>query len=174
MNRSRVKTKDVVMEIIVDTVLIFMLVVSSVIMPDGAARKTPVSATLPVYSSIMPAEEVNTPASEDVELLALLAMAEAEGESEKGKRLVIDTVLNRVDSPYFPNTISEVIYQPNQFTSMWNGRIERCEVRDDICQLVIEEMECRTNNDIVFFNAGKYSIYGDPLFKEGNHYFSGY
>ena len=31
---------------------------------------------------------------EDVELIALVTMAEAEGECEEGKRLVIDTVLN--------------------------------------------------------------------------------
>ena len=40
------------------------------------------------------------------ELLAVITMAEAEGESERGKRLVIDTVLNRVDSKKFPNTIT--------------------------------------------------------------------
>lgn len=29
-------------------------------------------------------------------------MAEAEGEPEEGQRLVIDTILNRVDDPCFP------------------------------------------------------------------------
>jgi len=110
----------------------------------------------------------------DIELLALLTMGEAEGESEEGKRLVIDTVLNRVDSPYYPDTIREVIYQPNQFSPMWNGRIERCEVREDICQLVREELESRTNYDVIFFTAGQYSKYGNPLFQVGNHYFSSY
>ena len=38
---------------------------------------------------------------EDIELIALVTMAEAEGECEEGKRLVIDTILNRVDSVYF-------------------------------------------------------------------------
>ena len=77
---------------------------------------------------------------EDIELLALLTMAEAEGECDEGKRLVIDTVLNRVDSEHFPDTIYDVIYQPKHFSSMWNGRIDRCEVREDIYQLVIEEL----------------------------------
>lgn len=48
---------------------------------------------------------------EEIELLALCAMAEAEGECEQGQRLVIDSVLNRVDDPHFPDTISEVIWQ---------------------------------------------------------------
>ena len=110
---------------------------------------------------------------EDIELIALLTMAEAEGECEEGKRLVIDTVLNRVDSDEFPNTVKDVIYQKNQFTSMWNGRVDRCYVMEEICQLVEEELESRTNSDVLFFHAGKYGKYGTPLFSVENHYFSG-
>lgn len=110
----------------------------------------------------------------DIELIALVTMAEAEGESEKGKRLVIDAILNRVDSKHFPNSVHDVVYQKNQFTSMWNERVQKCHVKDDICQLVREELECRTNSDVIFFQTTKYSIYGTPLFKEGNHYFSSY
>lgn len=111
---------------------------------------------------------------EDVELIALVTMAEAEGECEEGKRLVIDTILNRVDSKHFPDTVYEVIYQPNQFSSMWNGRVDRCEVREDICELVYEELEARSNYDVVFFTAGEYSAYGVPMFRVENHYFSRY
>lgn len=110
---------------------------------------------------------------EDIELIALLTMAEAEGECEEGKRLVIDTVLNRVDSDEFPNTVKDVIYQKNQFTSMWNGRVDKCYVMEEICQLVEEELESRTNSEVVFFHAGKYGKYGTPLFSVENHYFSG-
>ena len=110
---------------------------------------------------------------EDIELIALLTMAEAEGECEEGKRLVIDTVLNRVDSDEFPNTVKDVIYQKNQFTSMWNGRVDRCYVMEEVCQLVEEELESRTNSEVVFFHAGKYGKYGTPLFSVENHYFSG-
>lgn len=119
-----------------------------------------------------PAEQLYS--EEDIELLALVTMAEAEGESEEGKRLVISTILNRVDSEYFPNTISEVIYQPAQFSSMWNGRVDRCYIDDDICRIVREEIESRTNYDTIFFHAGRYSDYGTPMFQVGNHYFSSY
>ncbi len=111
---------------------------------------------------------------EEIELIALVTMAEAEGETEKGQRLVIDTILNRVDSEHFPNTIHDVIYQKNQFTSMWNGRINRCYVKEDIVQLVKEEMQSRSYTDVIFFSAGKYSDYGVPMFQEGGHYFSRY
>ena len=108
----------------------------------------------------------------DIELIALVTMAEAEGESELGKRLVIDTVLNRMDSKRWPNTASGVIYQKGQFSSMWNGRVNRCYVREDICQLVREELKSRTNSEVVFFQMYSYSPYGKALFKEGCHYFS--
>lgn len=111
---------------------------------------------------------------EDIELIALVTMAEAEGECEEGKRLVIDTILNRVDSVYFPDTVYGVVYQANQFSSMWNGRVDKCFVNDDICQLVEEELQSRTNVDTIFFTAGGYGKYGTPMFQVGNHYFSSY
>ena len=111
---------------------------------------------------------------EDLELLALVTMAEAEGESELGKRLVIDTVLNRVDSSYYPNTISGVIWQKGQFSSMYNGRVNKCYVSDDICRLIKEELEYRRDNSVIYFRTGYYSSYGKPMYQVGNHYFSSY
>lgn len=110
----------------------------------------------------------------DIDLLAIVTMAEAEGECEEGKRLVIDTILNRMDSEYFPDTIYDVVYQPDQFTSMWNGRAERCYVTENIRQLVIEELKSRTNYDVIFFRTKHYSKYGTPMFSVENHYFSSY
>ena len=120
------------------------------------------------------AEEFYPLSDEEIDLLALLTMAEAEGECEEGQRLVIDTVLNRVDSEYWPDTVTEVIYQPDQFTSMWNDRVNRCEVQEYFRELVIEELKSRTNYDVVFFRTEKYSKYGTPLFAVENHYFSSF
>lgn len=110
----------------------------------------------------------------EIDLIALVTMAEAEGESEEGKRLVIDVILNRYDSPRFPNTISEVIYAKNAFECMWNGRVDRCHVRDDIRQLVIEELQFRTNSNIHYFRTNHYHGFGTPVIQVGNHYFSTY
>lgn len=52
--------------------------------------------------------EENRMSNEDIELIALVTMAEAEGECEYGKRLVIDTILNRIESNSFPNTVYDV------------------------------------------------------------------
>ena len=112
---------------------------------------------------------------EEIELIALLTMAEAEGESEEGQRLVIDTILNRVESDlsYFPDTVYKVIYQKNAFESLQNGRVDRCNVTEELCELVREELQSRTNYDVLYFTAGKYGKYGSPMFSVGNHYFSG-
>ena len=129
-----------------------------------------------VVEEVTPEEPQYSLSSEEINLLALVTMAEAEGESEYGKRLVIDTILNRADHDYWywPDTVTEVIYQDGQFEAMWNGRVNVCYVRDDIVQLVKEELENRTNSEVLYFRTGKYSSYGTPSFKEGNHYFSSY
>lgn len=88
--------------------------------------------------------------------------------------IAIDTILNRIDHPSFPNTVYDVVYQPNQFSVMWNSRIDRCYVMPEIVELVKEELLERTNYDCVFFMAGGYSKYGEPLFQECCHYFSSY
>ena len=109
---------------------------------------------------------------EEVELVALVCMAESEGESELGKRLVIDTVLNRVESDQFPDTIEGVVYQECQFTSMWNGRVDNCVVTDEVRELVREEMREKTNSDVLYFRTDYYHDFGTPVMVEGNHYFS--
>lgn len=137
-----------------------------------AAIKTFEPKTPPSPSADVDGDPSGKLTNEEIELIALVTMAEAEGECEEGKRLVIDTILNRVDSDRFPDTVHDVVYQKYHFSSMWNGRVERCEVREDICDLVKEELKSRTNYDVMYFTAGRYSEYGVPMFQVGNHYFS--
>ena len=61
--------------------------------------------------------------SQDLYLLAKCVYAEARGEPYVGQVAVAAVILNRVDSPEFPNTISGVIYQPWAFTAVHDGQI---------------------------------------------------
>lgn len=58
---------------------------------------------------------------EDRYLLAKIAMAEAEGESTEGKAMVIMAVLNRVESEDFPDSITEVLFDDGQFSTVKEG-----------------------------------------------------
>lgn len=110
---------------------------------------------------------------DDMELVALVCVAEAESESEMGKRLVIDTIFNRLESPYYPNTISKVVYARDQYSCVTNGRLEKVEYNEYIANLVMEELANRTNSKVIYFNTNRYFGFGTPIVKEGHHYFSG-
>lgn len=60
--------------------------------------------------------------SGELALLARLISAEARGEPYAGQVAVGAVVLNRVEHPSFPNTISEVIFQPGAFSCMLDGQ----------------------------------------------------
>ena len=61
--------------------------------------------------------------SSDLNLLAKCVYAEARGESYVGQVAIAAVVLNRVESPSFPNTIAGVIYQPYAFTAVIDGQM---------------------------------------------------
>ena len=60
--------------------------------------------------------------SSDEQLLARLISAEARGEPYIGQVAVGAVVLNRVDHPSFPNSISGVIYQSGAFSCIDDGQ----------------------------------------------------
>lgn len=60
---------------------------------------------------------------EEFEWLAKIIYAEANDEPYTGLVAVGAVVLNRVEDPYFPNSIYDVIFQPSQFTPVKTGRI---------------------------------------------------
>ncbi len=61
----------------------------------------------------------------DVYLLARLISAEARGEPYTGQVAVGAVVLNRVDHPSFPNSISGVIYQQGAFSCLTDGQFNQ-------------------------------------------------
>lgn len=109
---------------------------------------------------------------DDAVLIAKLVLAEAEGEPEMGKRLVIDTVLNRLESEDFPDTVYDVIYQPYHYSPAWDGRIDQFSDLDDAFKLVVDEIQHRTNYDVLYFRTDKFHEFGTPMEQVGNHYFS--
>nr|WP_311062213.1 cell wall hydrolase [Thermoanaerobacterium sp. CMT5567-10] len=70
---------------------------------------------------------------DDVLLLSKLIQAEGESEPMIGKVAIGAVVVNRVQDPNFPNTISEVIFEPGQFESVTNNRIFNIDTIDNEC-----------------------------------------
>jgi len=64
-----------------------------------------------------------SPNDANIELLARVINGEARGEPYEGQVAVGAVVLNRVDHPSFPNTISGVVYQKGAFTAVDDGQI---------------------------------------------------
>ena len=58
----------------------------------------------------------------NVNLLARIISAEARGEPYTGQVAVGAVILNRVEHPSFPDTLSGVIYQPGAFTAITDGQ----------------------------------------------------
>lgn len=52
----------------------------------------------------------------EIYLLRLITEHEAGTEDIVCRMLIVQVILNRVESPYFPNTIEEVIFEKGQFT----------------------------------------------------------
>src|SRR6056297_2411981 len=61
----------------------------------------------------------------NVDLLARAIYAEARGESFEGQIAVGAVIINRMESPKFPNTIEGDLYQPKQFKCVENDKINQ-------------------------------------------------
>ena len=112
---------------------------------------------------------------DSLELLAAVVEAEAGNQDLTGKRLVVDVVLNRVDSPLFPDNIVDVLEQELQFTTMHNRAVEEAGwhmQEDDYKAVMMEISGERLDYDIYFFTAGEYNSCGRPAYIHGDHYFS--
>lgn len=59
----------------------------------------------------------------DVRTLAAAIYGESRGEPYEGQVAVGAVILNRVDSPVFPNSIAGVVYQPGAFDAVADGQI---------------------------------------------------
>ena len=98
-------------------------------------------------------------------LLAKIAMAEAEGENIQTKSLVILTVLNRVYSDEFPDTIHDVIFQYNKETDTYqfspvmpDGRWWTTEPNEDCWEAVEVAMNAQYDysEGALYFESCKY------------------
>ncbi|PWA08410.1 spore cortex-lytic protein [Pueribacillus theae] len=145
---------------------------------DKMAQPTEPKGETPVAKHETPAVSIS---GEEKELLARLVEAEAKGEPYEGKVAVATIVLNRVESPQFPNTVTEVINEvvghAYAFTPVQNGAINN-PASAESTQAVEEALKREdTLNDSIFFYNPKIAtdqwIRSRQIVKKiGNHVFA--
>ena len=99
-----------------------------------AALTTQTEATVQTEAPQTEAPQTEAPASSsggnaygsytDLDLLAAIIWCEAGNQPYEGMVAVGQVVMNRVASPNFPNTVSEVLNQPGQFTPASAGTLQ--------------------------------------------------
>ncbi len=90
---------------------------------------------------------------QEVDWIARMVHAEARGEPYLGQVAVASVILNRLSSRSFPNTIREVLYQPNAFQPIRNGSFER--PANEMAQRAVSEAlqgHDPTKGALYFFN----------------------
>ena len=110
------------------------------------------------------------------EFVFISSVVEAESdrsESLDGRILIALTIINRVGDPRFPNTISEVLNQRGQFSTVRNGHsvTERTDYSDEAVIRAVEWNEAGDDPNVLFFNCIGYGI-GEPYGLVDGNYFS--
>lgn len=125
---------------------------------------------------------------EDYETLLKIVEAEAGTEDIKGRVLVANVIMNRVEHEEFPDTITEVVYEYRsgvpQFSPVYDGRIYRVTVSEQTREAVKQAIEGVDYSEGALFFVYKEAAEKDnvewfekelkSLFKHGVHEFYRY
>lgn len=107
-------------------------------------------------------------------ILGQAIMAEARGESFPVQYSVACVVLNRVDSPLFPNTVAGVLYQTKpavQFSGAWDSR--EYEVTDTVWEAIQAALIRNSLPEDVFYFTSEGYLPGTESWEQiGNMWFS--
>ena len=115
----------------------------------------------------------------EIDLLEKLVYCEAGVEPISGQIAVVNVVLNRLNSSEFPNTVTGVIMQNNQFSPVSNGAIYNVKPSEEVKQSVKRALngEKTVSDDTVYFFAtwvrSDHPIWNDVNITTqiGTHYF---
>lgn len=97
---------------------------------------------------------------EEQKMMEYIIQQEVRGATIKHKRIIAQVIINRVKSDKFPNTITDVILQKGQFSSVGNYYNHTYEPDDDTKQAVKEVLnnECEDlSNGALFFYSPRWA-----------------
>lgn len=114
------------------------------------------SLLLPINVNAQEIEKSRTTQYEFTEeeslVLQKIAIAEAQTEGIGGMAFVMQTVLNRVESPDFPDTIYDVVSQDGQFTTFANGMYDKAQPTEN-SQKALDLLNILQNRDQLYFEV---------------------
>lgn len=116
-------------------------------------------------------EPVVSYTEEEVRMMECIIQQEVRGATLKHKRIIANVILNRVKSEKFPDTISKVILQKNQFSSVGNYYNCKYEPDDDTITAVREVLngECEDlSNGALFFYSPRWASKSAASYFENN------
>ncbi len=99
---------------------------------------------------------------DDLEVLLRIVEAEAGCEDEDGKLLVANVILNRLNSPKFPDSITEIVFQREngvvQFSPVYDGSYACAEVSEETVNAVGRALDGEDISDgALYFAARQYA-----------------
>ena len=77
----------------------------------------------------------------DIAILERIVEAEATGEDAKGKIMVANVILNRVNNKIFPNSIEGVVFQKGQFSPIKDGRYNSVKISNSTKEAVSRALQ---------------------------------
>ena len=89
---------------------------------ETAARQAAAAAQAAMEDAVLVQKGVSR---QEYDLLAALIQCEAGGESYIGQVAVGNVVMNRTESGKHPDNITDVVYEPGQFSPVRNGSLKR-------------------------------------------------
>lgn len=93
-------------------------------------------------------------------------------DTTEGRVMIALTILNRVDDDRFPETVTGVLTQRGQFSTVRNGHAI-CQATEEAILAVVEAYEWIESGDapnVLFFNCRGYN-YGEPYgYIDGNYF----
>ena len=114
---------------------------------------------------------------EEFTLLSSCVEAESNRSTDgdlSGRILIAETILNRVNDDRFPDTVTGVLTQSGQFSTIRNGQsvTNRTSYSDEAVLIAYREIQNNDAPNVMFFNCIGYNGLGEPYDCVGGNYFS--
>lgn len=174
--QAEMQTEDIVESLYAGTELDEVHLVMGTI--NQNENKEEESTEAVVEEEIVP-QPVISYSEEDYNNFLRIVEAEATGGDVLSKMIVANVIINRVKHPYFPNTITEVVFQGNgeQFSPVADGRFYTVTVTDSTIEAVNRALMGEDYSQGALFFAAVYCVTPDcwhinnltRLFEYGGH-----